>query len=71
MEGGIIAVVEVRSAVHRRTAKEQNIVSFDEEVGILEAHVLGIRFLSLIDQILHKLPIFGCSDGNLLTNEDF
>ena len=58
MERGIIAVVKICGAVHRSTAKEENIVALDEEIGILEADGLCVCLVAEIDEILDKLPIF-------------
>jgi hypothetical protein len=58
MECGIIAVVEIGSAIHRGAAKEKNIIALDEKVGILETDLLCIRLVAEVDKVFGKLPMF-------------
>lgn len=56
MECRVIGIVEIVGAVDSGTALEQYVVTLNEEVDVLEAHVLGIR-IKVIENICCDHPV--------------
>ena len=42
MEGAVVAVVKVISAVYRGSAKEEDIIAFNKKVNVLKTRVIWI-----------------------------
>ena len=56
VKGLIICVVKIISVIHGSTAKENNIISLNRKINVLEPNLIGIG-MTVVDQITHNAPI--------------